>query len=359
KELRRLGGQPGAVYGLAYSPDGKWLASVAWDNSAPGAGQPIVLWDAATGKEVRRLRGHPHLVRCLAFAPDGHTLAAAGVADDIRLWDSATGELLRRLPKAREGRTRDVYRVLFSPDGRTLISAEEDGKVLLWEVSTGRLRAELAGHQGPVLGLSVSADGRRLASSGTDTTALVWDLTDRGRPRSPAGGALSARELEALWDDLGSPDAPKAYAAVLRLAAEPGRAAPFLRGRLRPVPRADPDRLARLVSDLGSERFADRERAEEELRKLGEAAEASLRQALTGGPTLEVRRRAERLLAELGPTTAAGLRRLRGVEAVECVGGAAARAALEELAGGAAGARLTEEARAALGRLSKQPVPRE
>src|SRR5207244_4294750 len=127
---------------------------------------------------------------------------------------------------------------------------------------------------------------------------------------------LSAEEIEARWDDLGRQDGPKARQAVWDLVAAGGQVVPFLKERLRPVAPADPARVARLIADLDSDRFADREDAAGQLEQLAELAEPALRKALKGEPSPEVRRRAEQLLQKLGSPLLSG-ERLRQARALE------------------------------------------
>jgi hypothetical protein len=119
---------------------------------------------------------------------------------------------------------------------------------------------------------------------------------------------------------------------------------------LRPVALADSGRLKRVLADLDSADFSSREKAGQELADLGEAAEPALREALNGKPSLEVRQRLERLLETLERRTK--LRAVRAVEVLEGVGSPDARRLLERLARGLSGARLTQEAKASLGRLA-------
>ncbi len=124
--------------------------------------------------------------------------------------------------------------------------------------------------------------------------------------------------------------------------------------RLAPVAAVGEGRLAELIAGLGSDVFADREKATKELEKLGEAAGDALRQALAVNPPLEARRRLERLLKALDTEKAnpsgARLRLLRGVEVLDRLNSAEARALLRKLAAGAPGALLTREASDALAR---------
>ena len=138
------------------------------------------------------------------------------------------------------------------------------------------------------------------------------------------------------------------------MAARPEAALPLLKARLRPVPPPDRAVIGRLIARLDSDRFALRERATAELEKIVEEAEPLLRQALTKRPSLELRRRIERLLAPLEARflPPERLRACRALLAVELMGTPEARAYLEELARGSAGAWLTRQARRSLARLN-------
>jgi hypothetical protein len=135
----------------------------------------------------------------------------------------------------------------------------------------------------------------------------------------------------------------------------PDDAVPFLKQALPPVPAPDADKVSRRIADLDDRRFAVRDRAMRELEKLGELATPALRQALDGRPSVEKRQRLERLLARQGRWTPtwARLRTVRAVTVLEYIGSAEARQVLEAASRGAEGARLTREARAALGRLKR------
>jgi hypothetical protein len=163
------------------------------------------------------------------------------------------------------------------------------------------------------------------------------------------------------WEDLGAADGARAFRARCELAAAPEESVAFLKSRLQPARQGEAERLRRLLDELGSERFAVRDKAQAELEALGDVAEPALRQALAGEPPLEARRRLEKLLERLGgPLTRPEARRaVRAVGLLEGLGTPAARALLEQLAGGVAGARLTREARDAVGRLDRlRAVPR-
>jgi hypothetical protein len=201
-----------------------------------------------------------------------------------------------------------------------------------------------------------------LVSGSADTTALVWDLTGKLAVGDEWGKPLSAKDVEAAWQDLATDDAGRAFDAVRRLSAAPREPVAFLRRQLKPVAVVDARRIARLVADLDSDEFAARESATRELEALGERAAGACRKALAVAPSAEARRRLEELLTQIGRETGQPsgerLRTLRAVEILERAGTAEARDALEALAQGAPGARLTEDAKAALHRLDARSAGR-
>jgi dipeptidyl aminopeptidase/acylaminoacyl peptidase len=351
KELRRFPVEGPAVTTLALSPGGKHLAASgrSHTNTTPW----VRVFETATGKEVPPEQDRP-LLGALAFSPDGRTLAMGwltrqGLLDEescCTLREVASGRARLRLKGAEAGRA-----AAFSPDGRVLAWGSDGGSIQLWDVATGRERRRLAGHRGHVNRLTFSPDGRLLASVGDDTTALVWEV---GPPeKNGAAERLSAKELAALWEDLAAADAAVAGRAVWKLADAEGDAVAFLRGRLAPAPRPDAKRIDRLIVELDSDDFQARRRATDELEKLGESAATPLRRVAANSPSVEVRRRAEQLLARLTALGPEGLRVLRAVEALEHAGGPDARRLLKVLAGGAPGAWLTVEAEESLARLDR------
>ena len=184
RELRTLTGHLDEVTSVAFSPDGRLLAS--------GSGGPINailagsfdftirLWDVATGQELRVLSGNLSHINSVAFSPDGKLLASGSGDKIVKLWDVATGHELRVLT----GHLNRVNSVAFSPDGKLLASGSVDKTVKLWEVETGREVRALSGHTDVVASVAFSPDGKLLASGSSDNTVRLWEVETGREARS-------------------------------------------------------------------------------------------------------------------------------------------------------------------------------
>jgi hypothetical protein len=312
-----------------------------------GTRQRVEVWEVSTGKRVRSWDlGQRSGYTPLALSPDGSLVAAGG-----EVFDTGSGKRLRALRADGHG----VTGVAFSGDGLVVATGGERGEVCVWEAATGQLRRRFAGHRGAVDTLAFSPDGRLLVSGcgSDDPTLLVWDLTGRLREGRLTSGKLGEKELAKAWADLREADAAAAHESIWALAASAREAVRFLAAKLRPVPAPAAERIGRLIKDVGSARFEVRRRAEQELASLGDLAAGELRKAAAEGASLEAQQRARRLLDDLASPTGEGLLTLRAVEALSACG-PEARPLLRVLAEGAAGARLTREARAALTRLAER-----
>jgi WD40 repeat protein/serine/threonine protein kinase len=228
KGLRRgslppFSGHAGQVFSMAFSPDGKYVASASDDctvkiwNAATGqvlhtlpgsndvigpfisvvfspdsrflasAATPptrVKLWETATGQEIRTFAEANHSVKCLVFSPDGKCLAGAIPTDHaVWTWDVETGEKMLHL----EGHTDNVFCVTFSPDGRLLASGSKDQTVRVWDAASGREVFAPLEHAFGVNWVTFSADGKQLATAsapswwlrGDDGEVKIWDVTTR------------------------------------------------------------------------------------------------------------------------------------------------------------------------------------
>lgn len=200
--IRDLVGHEGGVYTVAVSPDGRMLASAGLD-------QKILFWSMVDGSLLGSVDGHSDSINSLAFSPDGKYLSSAGSDNSIKLWDAATRVQVRVM----EGHTQNVYSVSFSPDGKTLASAGGDKTIMLWDVSTGALIRTVEGHSKYIDSVAFDPTGKTLASASGDQSIRLWDIATGELVRtlgenedkfydlsfSPDGKSLAAAGSDRLW----------------------------------------------------------------------------------------------------------------------------------------------------------------
>ncbi|MEP7288261.1 MAG: TIR domain-containing protein [Chloroflexota bacterium] len=204
--IREFAEQSGTVYSVAFSPDGKMVATGSDDNSTH-------LWDSATGERLQALSGHLNGTHSVAFSPDGLTLLTGGGDKQARLWEVATGQEIQRF----SGHEATIYCVAFAPDGKTVATGSSDQTVRLWNVDTGKELQKFTGHTDTVLSVAFSPDGKSIVSGGSDSTIRLWDIATGKQSRqfighnafvggvafSPTGAYIlssSGDKTALLWD---------------------------------------------------------------------------------------------------------------------------------------------------------------
>src|SRR6266496_2661064 len=168
RSVRDLGAARRSVIYIAFSPDGRWLASGGDDKT-------IKIWEVATGKEIQTLRGHKKNVYAVVFSSNGRYLASASADKSVKLWDVTTGREIHTLT----GHGSDVSSIAFSPDSRWLASGSWDKTIKIWDVQTGREVRTLEGHTHHVYTVAFDSRGSWLASGSEDGTIKLWRLHQR------------------------------------------------------------------------------------------------------------------------------------------------------------------------------------
>ena len=245
-----LNGHADEIYGLDYSPSGRFLASASADNTArlwvvgmspaefgqstvfEGHAEPVLsvrfspdeesivtasqddtarIWRATGGEAKLVLRGHTADVSYADFSPDGDRVATASFDGTVRIWDAASGEALMTLT----GHSSAVRSVRYNPEGSRLVTASNDGTVRIWNAATGEEVSTLESFDTPATYAEFSADGDRVVVASADKRAHIWRetgdpvvLTGHDAPLwnaafSPDGQmvATSAADLSGrLWD---------------------------------------------------------------------------------------------------------------------------------------------------------------
>jgi WD40 repeat protein len=334
------------------APDGKLL--ITWGSWG------VNLWDADTGFHKGQLQqiNSQEFDGGVAFLGDGRQFVIARVEQEstdanrprpnrIGLWDRRSIKPLRMFDESGS----QPLDVAADPGGYVVATAEWNGSTSLFEAASGQIRKRLWGHLAFSSGVAFTPDGNRLVTVSDDGTGLVWDvgLKSVALGKRPASDA----DLERAWETLEQRSAPAAYDAMITCASNPEKAVAFVQKRLRPVAKLDVAALKRNLANLESETFAVRERALNELERLGRNAVPAVRASVQNTESLEAKRRLASFLEkhDTGMLTPDELRAVRSVEFLEHAATPAASALLAELSTGEPSAELTIRAFAAKARL--------
>ncbi|MFE8599059.1 WD40 repeat domain-containing protein [Archangium violaceum] len=151
----------------AFDPSGTRLATGSWSDD-----HNVRVWDVATARSLQVMEGHEGEVRGIAWSADGKRLASGSRDHDARIWDAETGAQLH----AFTGQEGQVTSVAFSPEGTLLAVGNLGWRIHLYDVASGRKVRTLQGHQQSVLSVAFHPSGRWLASGASDDTVRIWDV---------------------------------------------------------------------------------------------------------------------------------------------------------------------------------------
>jgi WD40 repeat protein len=200
QDVAVLHGHTGLVTGVAFSDDGRRLATLSrhwlFDNQGDNT---VRTWEVDPQATLPVLRGHTNGIYPLAFSPDGRWIASGGWDHVVHLWDAATGA-----PAATLLHPDVVHGLAFGPDGKWLVSASlSDNRLRIWDVVSARLRREIEIPDGKLRSVTVRPDGRRLAASAWVDADNVHKLNvcdvESGRVLFSTTGSVRAYSPDGRW----------------------------------------------------------------------------------------------------------------------------------------------------------------
>jgi WD40 repeat protein len=325
---------------VQFSADGRRLVGRTASDPA------LRVWDLDTGRTTAVFPAPPvgpSNTSSLVLSQGGRFVVEQG--EEVRIWETGSGRQRAHFP-----RPGLATAAVCTRDGRTLVLGMINGEIISMNLDTGQELCRRTGHSGPVRVVRFTTDETRFVSGGDDTAAIVWDAVpfraDRPKTEKPAQDVLAR-----WWEELGSEDAAKCVPALRGLSDAPAESVAFLRARIEPVKPGRAKEIEKLVVQLDARSFRLREQAGKALVEMGDDVRVPLELALEGAATLDLKRRIQELLTQLGKTPQdRRLRILRSIEALQRAATTEADELLRALASGDPDVWITREAKVALER---------
>jgi WD40 repeat protein len=181
---RRIQGLSERIYGIAYSADGKWLATASGDPGQYGLARLWAAGPTGDGKPVRELGESQDVAFAVAFSPDGKKLATAGADRIVRVFETETGKLLSQI----EDHADWIFDIAFSPDGKKLATASRDKTSKVFDVEKKESLVTFTGHGVPVYTVAFTPDGKAVSSGGEDNLIRTWTIDGEAKQVRQTGG---------------------------------------------------------------------------------------------------------------------------------------------------------------------------
>ena len=157
-------GHTAGVLAVAWSPDSNRIASGSQDKT-------VQVWDALNGGNVVTYTGHTEVVNAVAWSPDGKYIASGSADNTVRVWEVATGKQMY----VYRGHSASVNSIVWSPDSQQIASGSSDKTVQILDATTGNHKYTYRGHTDIVSSVSWSPDGKYIVSGSFDKTVQVWN----------------------------------------------------------------------------------------------------------------------------------------------------------------------------------------